>query len=77
MKYFMKVLETIDNKEKTYLNSESASVLRYVFFSVNIAYENFLVEMGSLAVSRANNPPLLGYGAFRLVSTSRYMSNSK
>ena len=32
MKYFIKMLETIDNKQKTYLNSESASVLRYVFF---------------------------------------------
>ncbi|MDO5794094.1 MAG: DpnD/PcfM family protein [Turicibacter sp.] len=30
MKCFIKILETIDNK-KTYLNSESPSVLRYVF----------------------------------------------
>ena len=46
MKYFIKMLETIDNKQKTYLNSESASVLRYVFFTVNIADVDFMVEMG-------------------------------
>ena len=45
-------------------------------FPVTVTDVDILVEMGSLAVSRANNPPLLGYGTYQLVSTPRHGWNT-
>ena len=39
MKYFIKMLETIDNKQ-TYLKSESTSVIRYGFPALSSEFTN-------------------------------------